>query len=53
MLCRRCAAGLVDAVQALQQRNRLLQGDLDTLKAKYTGERRKGEGRGVAVWERV
>jgi len=25
----------VDAVQALQQRNRLLQGDLDTLKAKY------------------
>ena len=30
-------AGLVDAVQALQGRNRLLQGDLDTLKAKYTG----------------
>ena len=32
-----CAAGLVDAVQALQQRNRLLQQDLDTLKVKYTG----------------
>lgn len=32
------AAGLVDAVQALQQRNRLLQQDLDTLKLKYTGE---------------
>jgi hypothetical protein len=31
------AAGLVDAVQALQQRNRLLQQDLDTLKLKYTG----------------
>lgn len=30
-------AGLVDAVQALQARNRLLQGDLDTLKAKYAG----------------
>lgn len=30
-------AGLVDAVQALQTRNRLLQGDLDTLKAKYAG----------------
>ena len=30
-------AGLVDAVQALQQRNRLLQQDLDTLKGKYTG----------------
>jgi len=32
------AAGLVDAVQALQARNRLLQSDLDTLKAKYAGE---------------
>lgn len=30
-------AGLVDAVTALQGRNRLLQKDLDTLKAKYTG----------------
>lgn len=30
-------AGLVDAVTALQARNRLLQKDLDTLKLKYTG----------------
>jgi hypothetical protein len=32
------AAGLVDAVQALQQRNRLLQQDLDTLKGRYAGK---------------
>lgn len=35
-------AGLVDALQALQARNRLLQGDLDTLKSKYTGGLSRG-----------
>ena len=33
---RRIRAGLIDAVQALQQRNRLLQEDLDSLKARHS-----------------
>lgn len=47
----------MDAVQALQQRNRLLQQDLDTLKLKFTGGLTLGDcgttclaGRRLAGW---